>query len=123
MMTARFVFLIFAGVVWPSGASYADKSQALREPEHSGLVKPAKATIRRPLFTVPRPSAAVRKPHQAAGESARSRPVHSPSPIRAVAAPLSKLRHRSPNPPVVTGSANLSRNTGVLDGTQVHRRL
>jgi hypothetical protein len=139
MRTARFVFLIFACAAWLFGASNADQSrgQSPRKPERSVLVKRGGPVIRKQLPNGRPPSAAVRKPRQGVDGSlpaarnglfenaptGRTRPVRPPSPVRAAAAPLSKMRHRSPNPPVITGSVTLSRNTSGIDGTQVHRRL
>jgi hypothetical protein len=41
----------------------------------------------------------------------------------ASAPPLSNVRHRSPNPAIIAGSAELGkRSTGAIDGKQVHRR-
>jgi hypothetical protein len=55
--------------------------------------------------------------------------VHNPllvrtSSVARPAAPSSNnVRHRGPNPPVVGGSPNLrSRNSGVINGTQLHRK-
>jgi hypothetical protein len=139
MKTARFVFLMLASAAWLFGASYADQSrgQPLRKPERSGRVKLANPVLRKPLPSARRPSAAVRKFRQYADGSfpatrngpiqiaptGRTRPGRPPSPVRAAAAPPSKIRHRSPNPAVITGSVSLSRNTGGIDGAQVHRRL
>lgn len=45
------------------------------------------------------------------------------APPRAAAPPLSNVRHRGPNPAVIASSTDVSkRNTGALDGKQVHRR-
>jgi hypothetical protein len=50
-------------------------------------------------------------------------PVRLPGRAGAAAPPLSNVRHRSPNPPAVAGSADLGkRNTGAIDGKQVPRR-
>jgi hypothetical protein len=47
----------------------------------------------------------------------RTRPPSAPPPL------LSNLRHRSPNPAVITGTPDFSkRNPGAIDGRQVHRR-
>jgi hypothetical protein len=69
----------------------------------------------------------------AKGELVRNKPVNNALPVRptsAVRAPVTSLnpslntvRHRGPNPAVVTGSANSSRrNTGVINGTVMNRR-
>jgi hypothetical protein len=139
MKTARFVFLIFACVAWLFGASSADQShgQSPRKSERSVPVKPTKLTIHKKLPNGHRPFAAVRNPRQGYDGSfpatrnglignaptGRTRAARPPNPVGAAAAQLSKMRHRSPNPAVITGSANFSRNTGAIDGTQVHRRL
>jgi hypothetical protein len=148
MKTARFVFLMNACVALLCRTGYADRAagdekqyhgrgQPPRKAERSQLGEPAKPTIRKQLPNGRRPFAAVRNPRQGFDGSfpaARNglienaptggtRPVRPPGPVRAAALPLSKMRHRSPNPPVITGSANLSRNTGAIDGTQLHRRL
>jgi hypothetical protein len=50
-------------------------------------------------------------------------PVRLPGRAGAAAPPLSNVRHRSPNPAVIAGSAELSkRSIGAIDGKQVHRR-
>ena len=50
-------------------------------------------------------------------------PVRSPGPVGVAASPLSNVRHRSPNPAVIAGSAGLgNRNTAAIDGKQVYRR-
>jgi hypothetical protein len=66
---------------------------------------------------------------------AKSAPVQAaraghPTPVRPlpgfsrpVASPLTSLHHRGANPAVITGSAQFAnRNTGKLDGAEVHRR-
>jgi hypothetical protein len=46
-----------------------------------------------------------------------------PRPPNAAAPLLSSVRHRSPNPAVISGTANLiTKNTGAIDGRQMHRR-
>jgi len=46
-----------------------------------------------------------------------------PRPPSAAAPLLNNVRHRSPNPAVISGTANPStRNTGAIDGRQIHRR-
>jgi hypothetical protein len=146
MKTARLVFPMFACAASLFGASYADPSRGpLRKPEHTGLVKPAKPAIRKPSANGRHPSleaaqraAAMGKPRQGVEGSipatrngtipneltGRSRPARQPGTVRAAMSPLSSLRHRSPNPAVITGSANFrNRSSGGIDGTQVHRRL
>lgn len=49
--------------------------------------------------------------------------VPAPGPTRTVAPPLSNVRHRGVNPPVITGSADPGRrNAAAIDGRQVARR-
>jgi hypothetical protein len=51
-------------------------------------------------------------------------PVRTPSVIRPTVPSLNNVRHRSPNPAVVAGSVNSDRrNTGVIDGTRMNRKL
>lgn len=53
----------------------------------------------------------------------RRPPVRSPGAVGAAAQPLSNVGHRSPNPAIIGGSADLGkRTTGAIDGKQVHRR-
>lgn len=54
------------------------------------------------------------------GRQAGYRPVPHPSSTGS-AASLSAVRHRGPNPAVVAGSAG-KRNSGAIDGRQVHRQ-
>jgi|SRR5208283_2434338 len=50
-------------------------------------------------------------------------PVRSPSIVRPTVPPLDNMRHRSPNPAVVGGSANsITKNTGAINGTRMNRK-
>ena len=50
-------------------------------------------------------------------------PVRTPSGVRPTAPLPNNVRHRSPNPGVVSGSADFhSRNTGAINGTRMNRK-
>jgi len=69
------------------------------------------------------PSPAARSPVIENPIAGRSRPVRLPVAARTPTPLLSSVRHHSPNSAVISGSTNLStRNTGSIDGRQVHRR-
>ena len=140
-MKAAGLIVLFACATLIPGAGYADEKRdqsnehrplkaprsghkALAEVKpHKQLAKPAahlpSATARNPRWgsvgsfpTVK--GAAIQNP--IAGRS-RPRPPSAAAPL------LSNVRHRSPNPAVISGTANLStRNAGAIDGRQVHRR-
>jgi len=62
-----------------------------------------------------------RQVHAASGRAMS--PLRARGPAGPAAPPLSNVRHRSPNPAVMGGSADASkRNAGAIDGRQVHRR-
>jgi hypothetical protein len=140
MKTAGIVVL-FACVVLIPGAGYAD-GQRDQSSEHAALKPPraghkALAAVKPPKqLAKPAahlPSAIARNPRRGSVGSfstVRSATIQNPiaggsrpRPPSAAAPLLRNVRHRSPNPAVISGTANLSmRNTGAIDGRQVHRR-
>ena len=140
-MKAAGLIVLVACVVLIPGAGYADEKpdQSNQHPplKRPGSGRKAVAEVKpHKQFAKPAahlPSAIARNPRRGsvgsfptvkgaaiqnpnAGRS-RPRPPSAPAPL------LSNLRHRSPNPAVISGTANLStRNTGAIDGRQMHRR-
>lgn len=95
------------------GTGYADRTASDTRPDNTG---PAPRKAQRSRRGGPaRPNL----PKQLPGRP----PARSPRPVGPAAAPLSNVRHRSSNPAVITGSAGPGkRNTGAINGNQVHRR-
>ena len=148
-MKTRFVFEMFACVALLCGTGYTDRTASAEPRDQSGHAPaspqrsrrggPVRSNLPKPL---PRrqthfPSEGAMNPRRGPDGSSpaakgaliqnptagRRPPVRLPGPIGAAEPPLSKVRHRSPNPPVVAGSAELSkRSTGAIDGIQVHRK-
>jgi hypothetical protein len=139
MKSARLQLALFACLALIPGAGYADEQRiggpVPSKPPQSGHKAAAKA---KPLKPLPRPAphppsaiatnrgrasagsfptpkgAAIQPP--IAGKS-RTRPPSAAAPL------LSDIRHRSPNPAVITGAPDFSkRNPGAIDGRQMHRR-
>jgi len=141
------IVVLFAFVALIPCAGYADEAGSPEQRDQnagpvpsnaprSGRKAPVKSKPRKQLPKPPahRPPARAMNPRRGSRGSSptarspviqnpiagRSRPVRPPS---AAAPLLSNMRHRSPNPAVISGTANLSkRNTGSIDGRQVHRR-
>jgi hypothetical protein len=116
-MKTHFSFALFACLLCHAGfADSAASDQRPNQPRHEAPARanPAKQIPRRQTHTVH--TSAVKPP----GKRPPVRPLSHPG----VAAPkLGNARHLSPNPAIVAGSADLSkRNTGTIDGKQVHRR-
>lgn len=144
------IVVLFACVALIPCAGYADKaSSAEQRDERAGPVpfnaprSDRKASVKsRPRKQLPKPSEhrppprAMNPRRGSSGSSptargpviqnpiaGRSRPSRQPVTAGNPAPLLSSVRHHSPNPPVIDGAANLSkRNTGSIDGRQVHRR-
>jgi hypothetical protein len=106
-----FVMLACVGLICATG--YADRTASEKRPDQTGHPprKPQRSRRGGPARSnLPKPLP--RRP-----------PVRSPGPVGAAEPPLSNVRHRSPNPAIIAGSAELSkRSTGAIDGKQVHRR-
>lgn len=141
MKTAPFLLALWACLGLIPCAGYADEQREqsnehpLLKPPRSGHkaleeVKPHKQ-LAKPAAHLP--SAIARNPRRGSvgsfstvrGATIQSRIAGKsrPRPPSAAAPLLSNVRHRSPNPAVISGTANLSmRNTGAIDGRQVHRR-
>lgn len=149
-MKTKFVFVTLACVGLICATGYAAGAALDQQQDRSGGHAPAKPQrVRRgvpPRSNLPKPlprrqmplvSAGAMNPRRrpdgssplAAGvlvqnpTAGRYPPVWSPGRVGAAAPPLSYVRHRSPNPAVITGSADLrKRNAGAIDGKQVYRR-
>lgn len=118
MKTAHFGFMMFACVALLCQAGYAEKAPAgapgkPRQLRRERQPKPVlKSVLKRASATIQKPSAV------------RSRPIRPKRAARTALPRLSDVRHRGPNPAVISGSVSLrNRNTGVIDGTKVHRRV
>jgi hypothetical protein len=139
MRTARLGLALFACLALTTGAGYADEQrsggQAPSKPPKSGHKAAAKAKpltqLRKPA---PHPPSAIAPnrgrgsagPFPTAKGAAIQKPVAGgsrPGPPKPAPPMLSNVRHHSPNPAVISGSTNLSmRNTGAIDGRQIHRQ-
>jgi hypothetical protein len=107
---------------------------AVAEDNGHETVKPPKAIHKasaKPLPKVPahvRSSSAVnpRRAANAPAPIAKGVPIRNPKTVSSPRSPspaLGSIRHHSSNPPVISGTANISpRNTGAIDGRQVHRQ-
>jgi len=144
----HFILVMLAGEALFCGAGYAAQAAADKPPDQTGhalakrqrsrrggLVRPLpKPLPKRPAHV---PLAGAMNPLQGSGApsaTARSSLIPNPTggrrpavrslgPAGPAASPLRNVRHRSPNPAIVAGSADLGkRNTGAIDGDQVHRR-
>jgi len=145
MKTAPFLLALLAGLALIPAAGHADEKrdqsnqQPLLKPAQSGHkalaeANPHKQLPKRPAHRPPArvmnlrrgssgPSPAARSPVIENPIAGRSRPVRLPVAARTPTPLLSSVRHHSPNSAVISGSTNLStRNTGSIDGRQVHRR-
>ena len=126
MRTARLGLAVFVCLALTPGAGYADKQAPLKPPQsvHKGAAK-AKPfpQLRKPAANRGRGSAG---PFPTAKGAAIQKPVAGgsrPGPPKPAPPMLSNVRHHSPNPAVISGSTNLSmRNTGAIDGRQIHRQ-
>jgi hypothetical protein len=135
------LIVLFACVVLIPGAGYADEKRD-QSNEHPPLKPPrsghkALAEVKRPKpLATPAarlPPAIARNPRRGSvGSFSTVRAARIQNPIAGRSRPrppstappsLSNVRHRSPNPAVISGTENLStRSTGAIDGRQVHRR-
>jgi hypothetical protein len=134
------IVVLFACIVLIPGAGYADgqrdqsSEHAALKPPQSGhkALAPAKPPKQLAKPAAHLPSAIARNPRRGSVGSfstVRGATIQNPiagrsrpRPPNAVALLLSNVRH-CPNPAVISGTANLSmRNTGAIDGRQVHRR-
>jgi hypothetical protein len=146
MKTVHLVFVLFACVATTSGAGYADKTGSGEQPDPSGgqtrpklrpasrkgpaQSNPPKLLPKRPAHLLAPSSISPRRGSVgsspvAKGAVRQSRIAGRSGPrLAGPAAPLrSNVRHRSPNPAVISGSTQLSTsNNGAIDGRQVHRR-
>ncbi len=150
MKTARLIFLLFACGALICGADYRDRTASDDQREQRGShtsQKPHRPNAKAPVESKSGKQLPKRQAHLARaramnprGGSDRSsltakgsltqnptdgkyRLVHSRSSVRAAAPLRSNVRHRSPNPAVIAGSASLgNRNSGAIDGRQVPRR-
>lgn len=149
-MNIRFVFVVLACLALTCRISYADKpapdGQRDRSDEHiAGKEKGPRRKDRASLRVSRLPNGQGHsKPFNAlnprqnlerSSPDAKSAPIQNATaghsiPVRPVpglsrpAAPLpTNLHRRSTNPAVITGSAHVpNRNTGKIDGAEVHRR-
>ena len=143
-MKARFMIVMLAGAAWLGGAADRPASDSAVEQTGNARVGPARSRRggpvrpslpKRPARRSPRiPSEGATNPIQGSGAPApaargslipnpaagRAAPGRSQGSIGGAAAPLSNMRHRSPNPAVVAGSAK--QNAGAIGGNQVHQR-
>ena len=126
MKIARFLFvmlacLALAGGIADAAASIPDvrggRSGHAAKPRRPAGQGPAQLRAAKKLPKLP-----ARSP-SALAASPQARPLRLPASIKPVASGLSLVPHRSPNPAIIAGSPNPNRrNTGALDGRQVHRR-
>lgn len=149
MRTARVASVLFACGALMCGAVYENRSASGQQREQSSShtsQKPHRPKTKGPAKSksakqLPKrqahlPSARVMNPRDGADRSStiarassiqnsatgRHRPIR-PAPSGAAASQRSNVRHRSPNPAVIAGSASLgNRNSGAIDGRQVPRR-
>ena len=139
MKTARLRLALFACLALIPGAGHADEQrsggQAPLKPPQSGHKAAAKAKPLKQLLKSaphPPPAIATNRGRGSVGSfpTVKGAAIQNPiagrirtRPPSAAAPLLSNVRHHSPNPPVILGIANPStRNTGAIDGRQVHRR-
>jgi hypothetical protein len=146
---AHFMFAVLVSAALLRGVGDGDRAATDKRPaqtghgsatpQMSGRVGPARAKLPSPVPKRPThvPSAGATGPLRSPdGPSpaamggltrdpmaGRRSTVRLPGPVKAAAPPLSNVRHRSPNPAVIGGVADLGkRNTGAINGRQVPRR-
>jgi hypothetical protein len=120
--------VMLACLTLPCGAAQADKAPST-ERRDQGAYAPPKApqSAHAPKPVPPRQPPKLRPPASAMNHktgspaAAVSSPVRSSGHVGSAAPQQGNVRHRSPNPAVVTGSSH-EQNPGALDGRLVHRR-
>jgi hypothetical protein len=132
----------YATPLQPASAVRSANASGKNHPRNRASVTPANRSKRLPYSRKRSMPENAMNSHQpgsdksggaAKGGLVRNEPVNNALPVRptsAVRAPVTSLnpslncvRHRGPNPAVVTGSANSNRrNAGAINGTLMHRR-
>lgn len=105
------------------GSGYAQPVHVLRKPQRAGAKSTGKPGSTSPLRRPGWPSTSGKAPGVQNPAAGKRPPATLTGRSRVAAPALSDARHRTPNPAMVAGSAGVSkRNTGAIDGKQVHRR-
>jgi hypothetical protein len=139
-----FLFVMLASASLLCGADDGDRTASDKRPDQTdhGPAKPQRSGHGGPTrANLPKPFPKRQTHATSAGAISPLRSPNGPSPVangaliqnpvagraplfgRQAPSPLSNLRHRSPNPAVVSGSVDLRRrNTGAISGNQVPRR-
>jgi hypothetical protein len=123
MRAALFLFVPLCFLAPLSGSVYAaqpvQRKQSVRHIPGQAAAKASRALHKMPVRSAARKTV----PESSVQNRARVQDRRSIGPAKAVVQPLNQQRHLSPNPPLVAGLANaVKRNTGSIDGRQVHRR-
>jgi len=137
----HFVFELLACAALLCGTAYADQGASNKRPEQTGHAarKPQRSRLGTPQL-MKRPRAPFQNAPHVSGHrlpkhaaplaaattrglaSVREQPALNTEPHFRDGA-LDNVRHRSPNPAVIGGSAEPGKmNTAAIDGSQVHRR-
>lgn len=118
MKAFRFICELLAYVAIVCCAGYADEGKS---PARLHLASKTNVAVHGHSAGTRVPKPMLRRP--AAPPAPKLRPLRQPVTTGAPDAPPVTVRRRNSNPAIISGSAEVTnRNTGSLDGRQIHRR-